>query len=144
MPELHQPHAARAGADATSNLEVHHEHSDVNIRAILMFGVGLIVVGVVISLAVGGLFRYLDNREARRQGAPQYPLAAAQGSRVPPEPRLQTNPRQDLADLRAREESTLGTYGWVDKNAGVVRIPIEEAVRKTLERGLPTRPGQKP
>ena len=88
------------------------------------------------------MFRYLSSREAVREPI-AYPLAAGQ-DRVPPEPRLQTNPRQDLADLRAREESTLGTYGWVDKNAGVVRIPIEEAVRKTLERGLPTRPGQKP
>jgi hypothetical protein len=138
MAELHRPHAAHAGADETANPDVHHEHSDVNIRGILLFGVALIVVGVFISLAVGVLFKYLDNREARQTPA-QYPLAATQGTRVPPEPRLQTNPRQDLSDLRAREDETLGTYGWVDKNAGVVRIPIDEAIKKTLERGLPAR-----
>jgi hypothetical protein len=33
----------------------------------------------------------------------------------------------------------LGTYGWVDKNAGLVRIPIEEAMRIAVERGLPAR-----
>jgi len=142
MAELHQPHAAHGGADATSNPEVHHEESDVDIRGILAFGVGLFVVAVFIHFAVWVLFRYFDSREAR-QAAPQYPLAAAQGSRVPPEPRLQTNPRQDLADLRAREEETLATYGWVDRNAGVVRIPIDEAVRKTLERGLPARQRQR-
>jgi hypothetical protein len=27
----------------------------------------------------------------------------------------------------------------VDKNAGTVRIPIDEAIRLTLERGLPAR-----
>ena len=32
MAELHQPHAAHAGAEATTNPDVHHEHSDVNIR----------------------------------------------------------------------------------------------------------------
>ena len=123
--------------------DVHHETSDVDIRGVLAFGVGLIVLGVFIGLAVGVLFKYFDSREAR-QAAPQYPLAATQGNRVPPEPRLQTNPRQDLADLRAREAETLSTYGWVDRNAGVVRIPIDEAIRKTLERGLPARAGQRP
>jgi len=33
----------------------------------------------------------------------------------------------------------LESYAWVDKNAGIVRIPIEEAIRLTLQRGLPTR-----
>ena len=37
----------------------------------------------------------------------------------------------------------LDSYGWVDKNAGVVRIPIDEAMKLTLERGLPARPGRK-
>jgi hypothetical protein len=135
MAELHQPHATHPphGAD---NPEVHHEESDVNIRGILSFGVALIVAAIVIYLAVGVLFKYLDTREAR-QGTPEYPLAATQENRLPPEPRLKTNPRQDLADLRAREDEALAGYSWVDKNAGVVRIPIDEAIKKTLERGLP-------
>ena len=71
---------------------------------------------------------------------PLYPLAAEQGVRVPPEPRLQINPRQDLKDLRAAEDEILHGYGWVDRNAGIVRIPIDDAMRLTLERGLPSRP----
>jgi len=138
MAELHQPHATPAGADAATNPDVHHEQSDVDIRAVLAFGVALIVAAVFINFAVWILFKYFDSREARQAPA-QYPLAATQGTRVPPEPRLQTNPRQDLADLRAREDETLTTYGWVDRNAGVVRIPIDEAIKKTLERGLPSR-----
>ena len=65
---------------------------------------------------------------------------------MPPEPRLQTNPRADLRDLRAHEDLVLGTYGWVDKPAGVVRIPIDEAMKITLQRGLPVRaaPGETP
>ena len=58
---------------------------------------------------------------------------------MPPEPRLQTNPRQDLRDLRAARRRVLKSYGWVDKNAGVVRIPIDEAMKLTVERGLPAR-----
>ena len=50
----------------------------------------------------------------------------------------------DLADLREKEDETLNSYGWVDRNAGVVRIPIDEAIKLTLQRGLPARQGQKP
>jgi hypothetical protein len=120
------------------NPEDHHEHSDVNIRAILGFGAGLFVVAVVVHLIIYALFGYFTRREGVRVPA-EYPLAAAQERREPPEPRLQTNPRQDLADLRAKEDDLLGSYGWVDKNAGVVRIPIDAAMKLTLERGLPAR-----
>jgi hypothetical protein len=116
----------------------HHEQSDVDIRGILGFGAGLLVVTAVVYLIVLGLFRFFDGRE----GAPvpaEYPLAAAEERREPPEPRLQTNPRQDLSDLRAKEDDLLGSYGWVDRNAGVVRIPIDAAMKLTLERGLPAR-----
>ena len=141
MAELHQPHATHP-AHAADNPEVHHEESDVNIRGVLMFGGTLIVAAIVIYLVVGGLFKYFDNRETR-QATPEYPLAAVQENRLPPEPRLQTNPRQDLADLRAREDQALAGYSWVDRNAGIVRIPIDEAIKKTLERGLPARTEQK-
>jgi hypothetical protein len=143
MAELHHPHAPHAGHEATPNPEVRHEESDVDIRAVLGFGGALIVVAFLINLIVFVLFRYFDSREARRV-TPQYPLAVAQGIRVPPEPRLQTNPRQDLADLRAKEAETLASYGWVDRNAGIVRIPIDEAIRLTLERGLPERQRTQP
>jgi hypothetical protein len=120
---------------------VDHEHSDVNIRAILGFGVALVVVAAVIHLLIYVLFGYFTSRENAKVAA-EYPLAAAAGNRVPPEPRLQTDPRQDLADLRAKEDELLGSYGWVDKNAGVVRIPIDAAMKLTLERGLPSRTEQ--
>jgi hypothetical protein len=68
-----------------------------------------------------------------------YPLAVGEGNRLPPEPRLQTNPREDLRDLRAKEDAILESYGWVDRNAGVVRIPIDEAMKLTVQRGLPSR-----
>jgi len=125
-------------ADATHEARAHHEESDANISGVFAFGVALTVVTIVIFFVVGGLFKYLDAREAR-QATPDYPLAATQENRLPPEPRLQINPRQDLADLRAREEQTLTGYSWVDRNAGIVRIPIDEAIKKTLERGLPAR-----
>jgi hypothetical protein len=123
--------------------EPRHETSDVDIRGILAFGLALIVSAIVIHLLVLALFDYFDRREARRVPA-EYPLAAGQGTRVPPEPRLQTNPREDLRRFRANEDELLTSYGWIDKNAGVVRIPIDDAMKLVLERGLPARTEQKP
>ncbi len=37
------------------------------------------------------------------------------------------------------EAETLGTYGWVDEKSGVARMPIEEAKKLILQRGLPAR-----
>jgi hypothetical protein len=119
-----------------TNPDVDHETSDVNVRAIFGFAVGLLVVGVAIHLLVWGLFRYFESREERSL-ITAYPLAAGEGMRLPPEPRLQTNPRQDFRDLRTREEELLNSYSWADRDAGTVRIPISEAMKIVVERGFP-------
>jgi hypothetical protein len=121
------------------HLDVHREESDVNIRAIFGFGAGLMALAAVVGIVVWLLFGYFTRREDLASGQPTYPLAASQEERLPPEPRLQTNPRQDLQDLRAAEDDLLTRYRWVDRNAGVVRIPIDQAMRLTLQRGLPAR-----
>jgi hypothetical protein len=115
-----------------------HEASDVDVRRILGFGLGLLVTAVAVHVLVWLLFLYFSGREAARL-APASPLSAGQDARVPPEPRLQTNPREDLRELRAREDELLTNYAWVDKTAGIVRIPIEEAMKIIANRGLPTR-----
>ena len=38
-----------------------------------------------------------------------------------------------LAEVRAAESEKLSTYGWVDEEKGIVRIPIEEAMQKLIE-----------
>jgi hypothetical protein len=136
MAEAHLPHA-RTVPDSGGG--VHHEESDVNIRAVFGFAIGLTAATIVISLLVLALFKFYGAR-ASRQPSPAYPLAVQQQNRLPPEPRLQTNPRQDLIDFREQEDTILRSYGWVDKNAGVVRIPIEEAMKAIVKTGVPTRP----
>jgi len=116
-----------------------HGGDDVNVGAVFKFCLALIVVGAVIHLVVWVLFQGLAGREAARV-IPEYPLAVGQETRLPPEPRLQTDPRADLRALRDHEASVLSNYSWVDRNAGIVRIPIEEAIKATAKRGLPARP----
>jgi hypothetical protein len=119
-------------------MALHHETTDVDIRGILLFGAALIVASAFIYFGVWVLFTYFEAREARRV-APEYPLAAGRAARVPPEPRLQTNPREDLRELRAQEDQILESYGWIDRTTGVVRIPIDEAMKLAVQRGLPSR-----
>jgi hypothetical protein len=127
-------------AEHGDNPDVRHETSDINIRAVFGFAAGLFVTAVVIHGLIWLLFLYFDRRHAVRDDAT--PPLAVGTTRLPPEPRLQTNPRQDLQDLRESEERTLTTYGWVDRNGGTVRIPIDQAMKLTVERGLPTRQRQ--
>ncbi len=114
-----------------------HEESDVNVRAVLGFGLGLLVAGAAIYVLVGLLFGYYTREASKARRV--YPLAAYQQGQLPPQPRLQTHPREDMRELRRREDAVLGSYGWVDRDAGIARIPIDEAMKLTVQRGLPTR-----
>ena len=43
-----------------------------------------------------------------------------------------TRPSPELSALREREAAHLGTYQWVDKKSGVLRIPVDRALELTL------------
>ena len=66
-------------------------------------------------------------------------VTAFDPAKVFPQPQLQTTPSMDLRTVRAAEEETLKSYGWVDKSNGVVRVPIERAMELLARRGLPAR-----
>jgi hypothetical protein len=110
---------------------VKHETSDVEIRPVFVFGLALIIATVLIHFLTWRLLSHFHVRESAAV-TPLYPLALGQEQRLPPEPRLQVNPREDLGELRNRENAVLTTYGWVDRNNGVVRIPIQKAMELTV------------
>ncbi|HEV3263716.1 MAG TPA: hypothetical protein VG013_43175, partial [Gemmataceae bacterium] len=56
-----------------------------------------------------------------------------------PAPRLEVTPAVDLQAVRAAEEKELSTYGWVDQQKGVVRLPIDRAIDLLAQKGLPSR-----
>jgi hypothetical protein len=110
--------------------------NDVNIRAVLLFAFWLAVSGAAVSLAMWGLFRVLE-RKSRAGDRDLPPIVAASLARTPREPRLEPYPLAPGQQLRAEEDGILTTYAWVDKKAGVVRIPIDRAMEVLAERGLP-------
>jgi hypothetical protein len=123
---------------------VGHETTDAEIGPLVRFAIFLAAITTFIAVMVIGLYKYLDAREVAEK-AGRYPLAEGVMRPLPPPPRLQTYPFDDIKQLRKNENTVLEHYAWVDKNAGVVRIPIERAMEVLAAKGLPYRsaePGQ--
>lgn len=112
-----------------------YETADFSMRTVLMGSVGLAAIMVFFAALMWWLMLHFAAREERASARP-HPLAQVSGPQLPPEPRLQAKPRQDLLSLRAWEEETLTTYDWVDREAGVVRIPIQRAIGLLSQRGF--------
>jgi hypothetical protein len=119
-----------------------YETTDVKPGAVWLVAAGLVVTVALVFVAITWLFHALQRRDLasqQRSGIDRVTNAVAATRPQFPEPRLQVAPQADLAALRAREDVALKTYGWVDRNAGVVRIPIERAMDLIAQRGLPVR-----
>jgi len=116
--------------------ELRYEQTDVRPAAVVRFAIGLVVVIAVASVALLGLFAVFAKQQ-RRHDPPPPPLARPSGD-VPPMPRLQVTPLQDLEQVRSQAEEELNSYGWVDARAGIVRIKIDDAIRILAQRGLPS------
>ena len=116
-----------------------HEHTDTNVSIIVKFGLWLAIAAIVIHVGMWFAFGFLVQW---REGAePEFPLATGQ-EELPAGARLQPIPVNDVYRFRLQEESVLHNYRWIDRNGGRVQIPIADAMRLTVERGLPARAEQ--
>ena len=111
------------GREELHNEDVAHEHSDVNVRAILGFAGGLALVTAILCLAMYGLLEFFKSQAARNEPAVS-PLARPAGQE-PPQPRLLTNEPKNLQEFR-------------DSIAGRLK-GIDAGKKQVLEQGLPTR-----
>lgn len=112
-------------------------------RAQWVFGVFvfLLVAGFIMHLCIAGLVERLKKTPSPQDQWTGARREAALAARSKSFPQLQIQPPVDLKQFRAHEEAELSSYGWIDRTAGVVRIPIARAMDLLLERGLPTRSG---
>ena len=107
---------------------LNHETTDVSLTgitriAILAFACIFAVLGIV-YLFWGAFARYsADTR-------PMEPMAGRKAGedRLPVGPLVMTDEPGALRQLRTKERDVLHHYAWVDKNSGVVRIPIDRAI----------------
>lgn len=140
------PEHAQYRDDEIVNPETRHEESDVNVRGFLWT-----VVIFVVFAAVTHLVLYVQfNAYARyfRKEASQPLTMMAPPSSVPATPRLQpfpandlppygSTPLTDMQDMRTAEDQMLSKPGWVDRQKGIVRLPIDVAKQLVVQRGLP-------
>ncbi len=109
---------------------------DVNVRGVMVFAFWL-AVGIIAAGAGMLLLLRAMEKKGRASEREIPPMIAASLARTPPEPRLEPYPLAPRAKLRAEEDAILTTYGWVDKDRGLVRVPIDRAMELLVERGLP-------
>ena len=132
--------------------EHHHDHgsvqfepTDVPSRPVVISVISLATFTIVFTAAAHFFFKMLEARhEAEAVATPTSPLAERYGAKEPPLPRLQTEPRTDLEKMWADEDRILNNYAWVDKDGGVVQVPITRAMEMLLAQGLPAREGAVP
>jgi len=122
--------------------EAGHEESDASIPGIALTAAGLAVTVALVYLLVSGIFWYLADHPL---STPQpNPMAETEQQQFPPQPRIEVHPTIEVQELRSDEDKILSTYGWTDKEKGVVRVPIDRAMELQLERGFPTSAPVKP
>lgn len=134
------------------NVEVTHETSDINVRAVVTFAVVLTISTIVVAIGVQLLFSYFNRQEA--QSPKPGPMALTKDERLPPEPRLQAAPgfqlklengetvpleksipQAEYRALRQQWEENLKT-GLKDQSGKVVGMPIDAAIDKIVSGGL--------
>jgi len=109
-----------------------HEQREVSVRTIVVSLAFLLLGALLACFITIGIFRYLHDTYqpdvSAREAAPQ----------IPPEPRLEVIPSEQIRDLRVHEDHVLTTYSWVDQNSGTVRVPIDRAIDMLAAKGLPS------
>jgi hypothetical protein len=128
---------------------VAHEESDVKVSNVAWFTAGLAVLVLLTGVLMWGMFRFFAQTEEKKEPPPtsltrEKKPESGNPEEMFPEPRLQTRPLQDLEHYRDGQKKRMEEYGWVDQSAGIVRIPVEEAKKRLVKRGLPFRKPQEP
>jgi hypothetical protein len=110
-----------------------HEVQDVNPRSLLWLGaavvVGVVIVQILLWFMLAGMRSSEDGDQRLSPLAKQAP--------PPPAPRLQSQSLRDYEEYRREQEAKLNSYGWFDREKGIVRVPITRAMELVAERGLP-------
>ena len=114
-----------------------YERSDADAGGSYKAGLAILAAMVLTALALVPMFRLLAKRESQAQPPPAGAVKTEMSEPVQSFPKLVSSEPLALAEFRASEESLLTSYGWVEKDKGLTRIPIEHAMRIVAAQGLP-------
>lgn len=126
-------------AGDSRSVAVGYELKDINFRPVLVIAISILIGVALIGISQLFFLRGLDWNQQRQLVQPTSMVGTNSGV-LPPEPRLQVDVVDDMEKFRAQERKTLESYGWIDKDSGVARIPIKEAINRLAQTGaLPAR-----
>ncbi|MCC6328931.1 MAG: hypothetical protein IT174_10475 [Acidobacteria bacterium] len=116
----------------TINANTDFERSDVSVHALGWLLAAIVACGIALHFGLSFLYGIFSvdfaasGRETEVRDR-KTPASAA--------PQLLVVPETDIDQLRRTEEQKLRTYGWVDKDKGIIHIPIDQAMKMIAERG---------
>lgn len=113
-----------------------YETRDANFKNLMLTGIGLLGL-MLFGLLFSWLVFEVSADHTADPEAPALTFAVPDSSKFPPGPNLQANPHEALKELRRNEDSLLSSYGWVNKDSAIVRVPVQRAKEIVLRRGLP-------
>ncbi len=98
-----------------------HEPSAIAVRRVLIIGAILAFVAITSVVVLHFVLRDMV--------MPRHAELMLRAGALPPEPRLQASPQNDLAVFRAQKEALLSGYAWADASHNYARIPIARAMQ---------------
>ena len=108
------------------------ERDDIDFRAVRRGAIVALVTLLVVNVIVWWMYGFLRERreviDVRRTLVAPDPVRST-------EPLLQVNPRIEWKEFQRLQLDQLNSYGWVSREEGIVRIPINRAMELLVERG---------
>lgn len=99
----------------------------------------VIVLSYIFTIGIyRGLIFYWDSART-----PMVPSHVGMPATMPPEPMLQgmpghlSDPQQDMREKLAEDSKDNSSYKWIDEKNGIAEIPVEDAMKIIVEKGLP-------
>ena len=88
------------------------EHGqDINIPVVFTTGIAFVILSIVAVMYLYGLYLRTETAELERKAL--------------------TNSSSAFENEKRNQQMELITYGWVDADKGIARIPISDAIKKT-------------
>jgi hypothetical protein len=144
MSTEHEKSAAAAGR-VPENQDVSFEARDISATPILKFLAGLGIAVVLSYFLCRGVYRGLTGFWDSKY-VPPPPSRTEKGLVLPPEPMLQgmpghlSDPQRDWRDKLKEDTDANNTLGWVNQQSGIAQIPVADAMKLIVEKGLPAVP----
>jgi hypothetical protein len=135
----------QTGDQPPTNADVAFESSDIDTRTIFSYLLYL-ALSVAAAFLVSVFIFNFTSKMAADSDTPMAPVHRGVGATMPPEPMLQgipghtSDPQLDMREKREKDEAANEKLDWINKQAGIAQIPVDEAMKIMVSKGMPSMP----